>query len=171
MAVNDEVMQTALAAGLEVVFNLIARYEIVERTFLHDAQSGVHKELEEGIVKLYAAILLYFFETYRLFTKSTVGRLASSVTASREGIDKIKSAESQVHDYMPLASHEVAHSTSRDVGAIATSVQQVMPILEGVNGISASMQDLNFQISQLSPELEGLHSILRDLDSPISRSR
>lgn len=116
---NDFETQGEIAEGLELVFNLIARYEILERMFF-SKQSGVQKELSGSIVKLYAAILLYLSEAHRYYGRSTPGKIAFRIRRPAKSTvqdfdDKIKSTEAEVDHYIQLATHEALQTTGHAV--------------------------------------------------------
>ncbi|KAL1599675.1 hypothetical protein SLS60_007478 [Paraconiothyrium brasiliense] len=72
VTVNDVQTFGAMAEGVEYISNLVTRCAIIEELYLQGA-SEPKAQLEQAIVKLYAAILEYVLKARRYYDKSTAG--------------------------------------------------------------------------------------------------
>lgn len=67
---NEYDTNEALLEGLEYVTSLIARYDIVENLYLHQA-SLARDQLSEAIVRLYTAVLIYLARASKFYSRNT----------------------------------------------------------------------------------------------------
>lgn len=71
VAVNDSETFGAVAEGVEVVSNLIARYTIVEQLYLR-RPSAANDQLTQAIIKLYTAIMKYLCKAKTYYQRNTL---------------------------------------------------------------------------------------------------
>lgn len=70
---NDSETFGAMAEGIELVSSLLPRYAMIEDRYLHDA-SALKGDLEESLVRLYAAVLVYLSRARRYYTMNTTSK-------------------------------------------------------------------------------------------------
>jgi hypothetical protein len=71
-AVNDHKSLEAMAEGLELVSNLIAKCRVWEELYLMKP-SALNAQLTEAMLKLYSATLIYLGKAGRYYKQSTAG--------------------------------------------------------------------------------------------------
>ena len=69
---NDSHTFEAIAGGLEYVSSLIVRYAMIEAFYLQDP-SMARQHLNDAIVRLYTAILVYLCKARRYYGQNTTG--------------------------------------------------------------------------------------------------
>jgi hypothetical protein len=67
-----------MAEGMELVFNLIAKMEVVERLYLQPHLT-LQDNLRDALITLYAAVLEYLGEAHHYFSQQAIVRIAKSV--------------------------------------------------------------------------------------------
>jgi nucleoside-triphosphatase THEP1 len=156
---NDILTNAAMLEGLELVFNLIARYEVVERLYLR-RPSRLQKGLQEAIVRLYAAVLEFLLQANRYYRQKTVRRIAKSIIkledATVQHVEKIKVGQADVDAYVQLISGEILSNMDSTVGAV----------LDELGRLDGSARETH---DRLDLEVMTLRMALKDLDEPFSR--
>jgi nucleoside-triphosphatase THEP1 len=155
--------------GLELVFNLITRSELVEHLYLQRS-SSVQLRLGEAIVALYVSILQYLVKAHRYFDQKTSLRIAKSFfqleDMTAKFITTIKSKSGNVDEYVRLVSGEITNTVDRRIEIVDDRLKLLALTTEKIRTVgarSAEMQDL------LGQEMLRLEQILGDLDAPINR--
>jgi hypothetical protein len=168
-AINDVQTNGAMLEGLELVFNLITRFQLVERLYLH-RPSSVQVRLNEAIIALYASILEYLLKAHRYFTQKTSIRIAKSIfqleDLTAKFITTIKSKAGHVDEWVRLVSGEVMNTVDGRIKSVEDKLQLLALTTETISTVgtrSAETQNL------LGQEVLRLEQILRDLDAPINR--
>jgi hypothetical protein len=117
--------------GLELVFNLIAKFEVVERLYLH-RPSGVQDQLAEVIIAVYTSILTYLLEAHGYFTQKTSLRITKNIfrleDTTTKFITTIKSKSSSVDEYTRLVSGEMTITMEKRMESIEDTL-----VLESFN--------------------------------------
>ena len=73
--VNEHKTYEAMISGLEHVSGLITRCFAIENTYLKS--SLLRAQLEDALLKLYTAVLLFLARARRYYTRSVTGKLSS----------------------------------------------------------------------------------------------
>lgn len=163
---NDAQTNGAILEGLEYVFNLIARYEVLECLYIQrvTAAQGI---FQSAIVQVYTAILRYLLDAYRYFNQKTIKRISRSILQLEEPTLKhlaiIKSKERDMHEYIQLILGEIVTTASDTVDRVETKLNLTRQQQE-----SFPIQDKIFHENQ-APEIEEMIKILRRLSEPLSR--
>jgi nucleoside-triphosphatase THEP1 len=155
--------------GLELVFNLLTRLEVVERLYLHRSVS-LQVRLGEAIVALYTSILEYLLKAHRYFTQKTSIRIAKSIFRLEDMTTKyiitMRRKFNNVDEYVQLVSAEITNTVGTRIESVDKKLQLLALTTEKIRTVgarSAEMQDL------LGQEVLRLEQILRDLNEPINR--
>jgi len=74
-SINDVQTNGAMIDGLELVFKLIAKSEVIERLYLR-RQSMLQLPLYRSIVTLYTSVLASLLESHRYFSQKSIKRIA-----------------------------------------------------------------------------------------------
>jgi len=102
-AISDIQTNGAILDGLEFVFNLLARYEIIEQLYLQ-RPSDVQKPLSSAIILLYTAVLEFLLEGERYYNSNTLTRVAKSIFLPeervKEHISKLRKKQQTVDEYL-----------------------------------------------------------------------
>jgi hypothetical protein len=117
--------------GLELVFNLIAKFEVVERLYLH-RPSSVQDQLAKVIIAVYTSVLTYLLEAHRYFTQKTSLRITKNIfrleDTTTKFITTIKSKSSSVDEYTRLVSGEMTITMEKRMESIEDTL-----VLESFN--------------------------------------
>ena len=154
--------------GLELVFKLIAKSEVIERLYLR-RQSMLQLPLDRSIVTLYTSVLAFLLESHRYFSQKSLKRIAKSIFQLEEFtaqyISRIESNMNDVEVYIRLLSGEIASETNASLCDITQQVAELQIHAETINVNS------RLGILQDSLEAEGqlLRQTLRDLGEPTNR--
>ena len=154
-AINDVQTNGAMLQGLEFVFNLIARYEVVERLYLQRT-SSLHNRLLDAIVKLYTAVLQFLLQAHRYYTQKTVARIAKSLIQLEETTTQylatIKSKQTDVDEHVRLLSGEILSNTNSAVDALgqeSRSLRDALKALEDpVSRIATSLSKIQDNLNE-----------------------
>ncbi|KAB8295087.1 hypothetical protein EYC80_007025 [Monilinia laxa] len=165
-AVSDIHTNGAVLEAMEILVNLLARYEIVEYLYLRVA-SHTTALLKEAVVKLYTVILDYLLQAHAYFEPHLLKKITKSIFQSEESTNtfvlSINQRELEVEKYMCLVSDETLGNIDRNMGGLTNSMHT----------FQASMQTLEREISEV--KLTGnnieyhLVRALKDLEAPIQR--
>jgi hypothetical protein len=155
--------------GLELVFNLITRFELVERLYLQRS-SSVEVRLGEAIVALYTSILQYLVKAHRYFAQKTSLRIAKSFfrleDMTAKFITTIKSKSGNVDEYVRLVSGEITNTVDRRIESVDDKLQLLTLTTETISTTSARSAEMQHLLGQ---EVLRLEQILGDLCEPINR--
>jgi nucleoside-triphosphatase THEP1 len=155
--------------GLELVFNLITRYELVERIYLQ-RPSSVQVRLGEAIITLYVSILQYLVKAHRYFAQKTALRIAKSIfrleDMTAKFITTIKSKSGNVDEFVRLVSGEITNTVDRKIESVDDKLQLLALTTESIS--TASVRSAEMQ-TLLGQEIVRLEQILGDLGGPINR--
>src|ERR1700742_2908629 len=96
--------------GIEVVAGIITRFSEVEKNDL-TGRSNLKTQLENGLIKLYAAVLKYLAEARHYYSLSTGRKLAKSLiptakSTAEERLDRIYKEENDVYRLVGLVQAE-----------------------------------------------------------------
>jgi hypothetical protein len=146
--------------GLEVVFNLILRYEVVEQLYLR-RKSGLEQKLKEAIEKLYTCILEYLLEAHRYFTQKTLVRITKSVFQLEETtnafVANIKRHSNEVDAHVRLVSGEIMIDTENIVGQFRDGLE----ILDWkIVDLKQLLSDLEEPIKRIATQLSSIQDNL-----------
>jgi hypothetical protein len=72
VAVNHSETYGAMVEGVEMVSRLVARYAKVEELYLQGV-SAQREQLEQCIIELYVAILIYLLRAREYYNRTTAG--------------------------------------------------------------------------------------------------
>ncbi|KAG4410527.1 hypothetical protein IFR04_016339, partial [Cadophora malorum] len=168
-SINDVQTNGAMIDGLELVFKLIAKSEVIERLYLR-RQSMLQLPLDRSIVTLYTSVLAFLLESHRYFSQKSLKRIAKSIFQLEEFtaqyISRIESNMNDVEVYIRLLSGEIASETNASLCDITQRVAELQIHAETINNVNSRLG-----ILQDSLEAEGqlLRQTLRDLDEPTNR--
>ncbi|CAG8955087.1 hypothetical protein HYFRA_00007102 [Hymenoscyphus fraxineus] len=119
--INDIQTNAAMLEGLEIVFNLIAKLEVVEQLYL-PKQTVLHSRLTNSIIMLYASILEFLVQAGLYFEQKTSTRIAKSMFQLEEITTKyitdITSKANEVEGYVRLIVGESIDQTESRLGLI-----------------------------------------------------
>ncbi|KAF7952034.1 uncharacterized protein EAE97_001531 [Botrytis byssoidea] len=155
-AVNDIHSNGAILEGMEIVVNLLARYEIVEHLHLQKVSRSTAL-LADAIVKLYTAILDYLFQAHAYFEPHILKKIAHSFFRPEETthkfISSIKQNELEVEKYTRLVSDEVLGKIDRNMDALTQSMDvchtSIQSLQKGVSSTKLLGSDLGQRLGQL----------------------
>lgn len=141
---------------MEIVVNLLARYEIVEHLHLQKA-SRSKALLVDAIVKLYTAILDYLFQAHAYFEPHILKKIARSFFRPEESTQKfissIKQNELEVQKYTSLVSDESLSKIDRNMDALTQSMDvchtSIQSLQKGVSSAELLGSDLGQRLGQL----------------------
>ncbi|TGO46429.1 hypothetical protein BOTNAR_0588g00050 [Botryotinia narcissicola] len=193
-AVSDIHSNGAILEGMEIVVNLLARYEIVEYLHLQKA-SRATALLADAIVKLYIAILDYLFQAHAYFEPHILRKIAHSFFRPEESthkfISSIKQNELEVEKYTRLVSAESLGKIDKNMDALTQSMDvchtSIQSLQQGILSTKLLESDLGQRLGQLhkltqniqqdmsSAELKWnkiehhLVKVLNDLKDPVQR--
>jgi ankyrin repeat protein len=150
LTINDNQTFGAMVEGIELVANVVTRYDLLERIYLDlSRQSPIHKELRENFVKLYVAILRYLSKAKGYFSKPTIKRVIKSTIEPAEAAvqahldviaKKIRSVDSCLDVIKAQRSRAVDEKTSR---LLEMLVDIEKPITRTAMQVSALYDHLN----------------------------
>lgn len=151
---------------MEIIVNILARYEIVEYLYLR-AVSHTTALLKEAIVKLYTVILDYLLQAHAYFEPHLLKKVTKSIFQSEESTNKfllsINQGELEVEKYLRLVSDETLDKIDRNMSGLTYSMHT----------FQGSMQTLQREIStvKLTANSTEHHLVkaLKDLETPIQR--
>lgn len=155
--------------GLEFVFKLIAKSELIERLYLR-RQSTLQVPLDKTLVTLYTSILAFLLESHRYFSQKSTKRIAKSIFQLEEftaqHISRIDCDMTDVEGYVRLLSGEIASQTSNELSDISQRVTKLQMHAENIDNL-----DTRLGILQDSLGVEGqlLRQTLREFDEPMNR--
>ncbi|TGO16238.1 hypothetical protein BTUL_0030g00230 [Botrytis tulipae] len=155
-AVSDIHSNGAILEGMEIVVNLLARYEIVEHLHLQKASRST-AFLADAIVKLYTAILDYLFQAHAYFEPHILKKIAHSFFRPEESTQKfissIKQNELEVEKYTSLVSDESLSKIDRNMDALTQSMDichtSIQSLQKGVSATKLLGSDLGQRLGQL----------------------
>ncbi|TGO38147.1 hypothetical protein BHYA_0081g00430 [Botrytis hyacinthi] len=155
-AVSDIHSNGAILEGMEIVVNLLARYEIVEHLHLQKASRSTAL-LTDAIVKLYTAILDYLFQAHAYFEPHILKKIAHSFfrpeESTQEFTSSIKQNELEVEKYTRLVSDEVLGKVDRNMDALTQSMDvchtSIQSLQQGVLSTKLLGSDLGQRLGQL----------------------
>ncbi|KAF4637260.1 hypothetical protein G7Y89_g834 [Cudoniella acicularis] len=167
--VSDFQANGAMLECLELVFNLITKFEIVECLYLRKP-SSLAKQLEQSIISMYTSVLEYLFDAYKYYSKGTFSRVINNMFQLEETTLKhqaaIKIKAEGVDEYIHLLSHEIV--LNGDV--------MLNGIVDTLGNLNMSLQKLQGAGNQAVPvqepsrlDTETLSRLLTDLNEPIRR--
>ncbi|KAF7929613.1 hypothetical protein BELL_0068g00030 [Botrytis elliptica] len=155
-AISDINSNGAILEGMEIVVNLLARYEIVE--YLHLQKTSRAKALlADAIVKLYTAILDYLFQAHAYFEPHILKKIAHSFFRPEESthkfISSIKQNELEVEKYTRLVSDESLGKIDRNMNALTQSMDvchtSIQSLQQGISSTKLLGSDLGQRLGQL----------------------
>ncbi|KAL5331162.1 hypothetical protein ACEPPN_000691 [Leptodophora sp. 'Broadleaf-Isolate-01'] len=147
-AINDIQTNIAIPEGLELMFNLIARFEVIEHLYLQ-RESSLKLPLYRSIVGLYTNVLEFLLEAGRYYKQKTGARILKSIFRLEEITSRftedIKKRSTEVDDYIKLILGEILEGNETKI-----------------NDAVEAMKALTLQSDQLE-------RLLRDLSRPVHR--
>lgn len=168
-AINDVQTNGAMVDGLELVFNLIAKFEVVERLYLR-RPSVLQTHLNQSILTTYTSILEFLLEANRYFSQKTVVRVAKSVFRLEEMTTKftckITSNSEEVEKYVRLISGEIQGNTDTSVSKVIERLYVLESLSTGIDHIETRTASVQ---SMLDSEFYDLQKILAEISQPIVR--
>ncbi|KAL2069304.1 hypothetical protein VTL71DRAFT_15642 [Oculimacula yallundae] len=168
-SINDIQTNGAILQGMELVFKLIAKSEVVERLHLRKI-STLLLPLSKALVDLYTSILDFLLKANRYFGEKTVKRVAKSVFRVEEFttsyVSAIKTNMVEVESFARLLAAELTFQTDATLTDIAIRMKSVNPQ-------STNLESLNTQLNSFRDSNEAetryLKKTLDDLNEPINR--
>ncbi|TEY67148.1 hypothetical protein BOTCAL_0129g00200 [Botryotinia calthae] len=155
-AVSDINSNGAILEGMEIVVNLLARYEIVEYLHLQKA-SRATALLADAILKLYTAILDYLFQAHAYFEPHILKKIAHSFFRPEESthkfISSIRQNELEVEKYTSLVSGEALGEIDRNMDGLTRSMNvcqtSMQSLQKGISSTKLVENDLGQRLGQL----------------------
>ncbi|KAF7889956.1 uncharacterized protein EAF02_002371 [Botrytis sinoallii] len=167
-AISDINSNGAILEGMEIVVNLLARYEIVEYLHLQKA-SRAKSLLADAIVKLYTAILDYLFQAHAYFEPHILKKIAHSFFRPEESthkfISSIKQNELEVEKYTRLVSDESLGISSTNL--LGSDLGQRLGQLHNLT--QTIQQDMSSAELKWNKIEHHLVKALNDLKDPVQR--
>jgi SpoVK/Ycf46/Vps4 family AAA+-type ATPase len=124
---NDIQNNGAILEGLELVFHLITKFEVVEQLYLRKP-SSVHAQLDDCIVSLYGAILEYLLDARQYFAQKKTLRIVKSVFQLEDMrtkyVSNIQARAKKVDEYVHLIADEMADQTSSILKAALSDLEE-----------------------------------------------
>lgn len=158
-AINDIQNNAAILEGLELVMNLIAKYETIEMLYLR-SPSSAKLALEDNILKLYITILNYLLRAHRHFSQKTITRIAKSViqleSTTAEFLSNVRIASSNVNQYLPLISEELQQKTRDSVAELNTTLSNL-----NFSDLVATAKSYDTPIIRMCTQLSAIEDNLR----------
>ena len=159
---NDIQTNAAILEGLELIVNLIAKYETIEILYLRSS-SLVEASLKRDIVQLYVTILCYLLEAHRHFSQSTVTRLAKSFfqleSATAGFVANVKIASSNVDSHLKLFTEEHRQKASSSITHLTAYLSSLK-----LDDLAASLKVYDEPITRMCNQLSTIEDNLRSED-------
>ncbi len=141
IAVSDMVKFGFIVEGAEVIARMISRYALFEDIYLHRTSKAV-QELEDALVRLYTAILLYLSEAKEFFEQNSAKRMLKAVVVSEEDFRKLAASidneETMVDRCAGLVDSEIRNGISETLESLSINQEskhsQLLSLLHTVDG-------------------------------------
>ena len=165
-AVGEQQIYDSMLEGLEHVADVTARYAWVETLYLH-ASSKMRLQLQDSIVKLYAAVLDFLAKARRHYSRHTYQRvLKSLVQFDEQAVQKylrtIAEREEKVNNIARLVDAQYLREISKTMDGGFSS------LLNRVDGISQQITALQVNSTKQKPASDvEIEDMLKWLD-PVS---
>lgn len=158
IAVSDMVKFGFVIEGAEVIARMISRYALFEDIYLHRTSKAV-QELQDALVRLYTAILLYLSKAKGFFEQNSAKRMLKAVFVSEE-------------DFQKLAGSINNEETRVDRCAGLVDAETRNGITETLESLSINQESKNSQLLSFLHTIDGpvfrmsgqLHSVEDHLD-------
>ncbi|KAH6679762.1 hypothetical protein B0J14DRAFT_559066 [Halenospora varia] len=164
--VSDVQKHGAMLQSLELVFNLMAKFAIVERLYLRK-HSAARRQLEESITSLYISILQYLSEAIEYYKKGTLPKIITSVFQLEEAVTKhqsaIKGKAEIVDGFLRFLSDEATFNTNDLLNDVVENINS------GLQDIQLAQNKTSVLQAEICRETEGLRGALIELNEPILR--
>lgn len=155
--------------GLELVFNLIAKFEVVERLYL-PSQTILHSRLTESIITLYVSILEFLVRAGLYFEQKSSLRIVKSIFQLEEITTKyitdIKNKANDVEGYVRLITGETINNTESRLGRIEGNLARLDLTLQTLNIADNRFERLSDSTDE---EYRNLQKTWEELHEPITR--
>jgi hypothetical protein len=155
--------------GLELVFNIIGQFEVIERLYVR-RPSSLQQQLNQTVLATYTSILEFLLDTNHYFAQRTLVRVAKSIfrleDMTTKYISKITSKSNEVAKYVRLISGEIVGNTDDMVMKVDERLSTLVmhsQSLENIETRTSNVQDT------IENDVRDLKNILRDLGQPITR--
>ncbi|PCH02638.1 Hypothetical protein PENO1_036910 [Penicillium occitanis (nom. inval.)] len=166
ITINDVERYGSMMEGIEVVAGIIARFSEVEKNDL-TGRSNLKTQLENGLIKLYAAVLKYLAEARHYYNSSTGKKLAKSLiptakSAAEERLDRIYKEENDVYRLVNLVQAE--NQANRLISIQASLINLEESLLQAKSAVSAARRRLLERLSATytNDNYDGALSLRRD---------
>jgi ankyrin repeat protein len=152
--------------GIEVVASIIVRFSEVEKNDL-TGRSNLKTQLENGLIKLYAAVLKYLAEARHYYNSSTGKKLAKSLipaakSTAEERLDRIYKEENDVYRLVGLVQAE--NQANRLISIQASLINLEESLLQAKSALSVARRRLLERLSATytNDNYDGALSLRRD---------
>jgi ankyrin repeat protein len=152
--------------GIEVVAGIIARFSEVEKNDL-TGRSNLKTQLENGLIKLYAAVLKYLAEARHYYNSSIGKKIAKSLipaakSTAEERLDRIFKEENDVYRLVGLVQAE--NQANRLISIQASLINLEEGLLQAKLALSAARRRLLERLSATytNDNYDGALSLRRD---------
>ncbi|RAO71367.1 uncharacterized protein BHQ10_007379 [Talaromyces amestolkiae] len=166
ITINDVERYGAMMEGIEVVAGIIARFSEVEKNDL-TGRSNLKTQLENGLIKLYAAVLKYLAEARHYYNSSTGKKLAKSLipvakSTAEERLDRIYKEENDVYRLVNLVQAE--NQANRLISIQASLINLEENLLQAKSALSAARRRLLERLgaTYTNDNYDGALSLRRD---------
>ncbi|KAH8684848.1 hypothetical protein BGZ60DRAFT_524047 [Tricladium varicosporioides] len=164
--VSDVQKNGAMLQSLELVFNLMAKFAIVERLYLRE-HVAARRQLEESITSMYISILEYLSEAIEYYKKGTLSKIITSVFQLEDSVTKhqsaIKAKAEIVDSFLRLLSDEVTFNTNDLLNGVMDNINSGLQDIQLAQYRTSVLQD------EICRETEGLRGALVEIHEPIIR--
>ncbi|KAF6227916.1 hypothetical protein HO133_007644 [Letharia lupina] len=161
LAVSDINKFAFIVEGAETMARSISRYATFEQIYLpyDTTASRAMKGLEDALVRLYAAILIYLAKAKRYFEESTPKRMAKAALTSQSDFEEllrnIDKHTANVDHHAGLVDAERSSDISNTLVSLSIDHQEMHAKLREL------LQSINSPIRRMSPQLDSLQDHLK----------
>lgn len=166
ITINDVERYGSMMEGIEVVAGIIARFSEVEKNDL-TGRSNLKTQLENGLIKLYAAVLKYLAEARHYYNSSTGKKFAKSLipvakSTAEERLDRIYKEENDVYRLVNLVQAE--NQANRLISIQASLINLEESLLQAKSALSAARRRLLERLgaTYTNDNYDGALSLRRD---------
>ena len=157
VSIQDVQQYTVVAEGLEVVANVVAQYNIIERLYLRRRGEGT-TELKSSIVDLYALVLEFLIRAQHFYSKNTVERGFQNVFDFRNGfqkhLDDIAKQQIQVKNNAELVDTQQRKNLEEGLETLTLEEK------DNFDRLRKALDEIQRPISRMERQLQYIHDNL-----------